>query len=286
MKFRCGSCGRDHTGLPEIAYSYPFYYFTVPAEDRDRRCDTTTEYCIIDNEDRFIRGVLSIPIRETEQCYSIGAWMSVSERNLNAYLAFQRAECVEPPWMTGYLSNELEGFPSCLELVVGTQPTAPERRPLLTISPGSHPLGKLQSWGITLRDLVLALDPILHEAEATDAVRTATTNLANLSANLPAWPFEESSDQFVLASREAVAGTAPILRASRRGDDRPWHFLARRRAADDTCSVSLRELVVRDPSIAELAALPVGWSAWRASSGGTWQFVKPAAGENPAAGED
>lgn len=278
MKFRCMTCGREHDGLPEIVYSYPFYYFTVPAEDRDRRCETSTEHCIVDDADRFIRGVLRIPITGMGY-YGIGAWMSVSQRNLNAYLAFQRSECITAPWITGYLSNELIGFPSCLELVVGTQPIAPHQRPLLIIAPGNHPLGKLQSWGIGLSDLVLALDPILHRNEATDAVRTATMNLANLAASLPVWPFEESSDQLVFASGEVIAGTAPILHASRRGSDRRWEFRARPTPTDDAATTSLRELVVRDPSLAELTTLPEGWTAWKPEPNRRWQFVKPGSEE-------
>jgi hypothetical protein len=39
---------------------------------------------------------------------------------------------------------------------------------------------------------------------------------------------------------------------------------------DDAMLVALEEIVRRDPSIAELADLAIGWQAWRERPGAAW----------------
>ena len=62
MTFTCSCCGEVHDGLADLVFDAPYYYHTVPPEQRQERCLLTSDLCSIDNEDFFIRGCLDIPI--------------------------------------------------------------------------------------------------------------------------------------------------------------------------------------------------------------------------------
>jgi len=55
-------------------------------------------------------------------------------------------------------------------------------------------------------------------------------------------------------------------------EDGAWQFLPREGAGDvkDAALVSLREMIERDRTLAELADLPVGWRALRESPASPW----------------
>ena len=64
----------------------------------------------------------------------------------------------------------------------------------------------------------------------------------------------------------------PILLVSHDEDDCGWQMLCGTTNHDDDARVvSLRSLYDRDPSLADLADLPMGWYAWRETLGETWR---------------
>ena len=59
----CGTCGKFHAELPmEFGTDAPLLYATIPAEERESRCDCTSDPCVVDEKHFFIRGCLKIPI--------------------------------------------------------------------------------------------------------------------------------------------------------------------------------------------------------------------------------
>ena len=84
------------------------------------------------------------------------------------------------------------------------------------------------------------------------------------------WPFLEAPRTVVFTTREVLEG-APILFVSHDGDDGAWQFHSHDPATEETASVTtLLELARLDPSIGELASLPVGWCAWRQTREAPW----------------
>ncbi|MGQ4599727.1 hypothetical protein [Nocardia sp. R6R-6] len=64
-------------------------------------------------------------------------------------------------------------------------------------------------------------------------------------------------------------------------DDGAWQFHTADAELDHAMIVSLENVVNRDPSITQLADLPLGWCAWRASTEEPWQRAvntRPSAG--------
>ena len=76
MSYRCTTCGEVHEGLPDIGMGEPDYYWSVPEDERDQRVKLTSDTCVIDDGDFFIRRVLEIPVIDYPQTFGFGVWVS------------------------------------------------------------------------------------------------------------------------------------------------------------------------------------------------------------------
>ena len=91
------------------------------------------------------------------------------------------------------------------------------------------------------------------------------------------WRFQESPDLAVIIKRRIVQNGDWIAYVSHDIHDGGWQFHdsdRRRPRESDALVLSLREVAELDPSIVELADLPVGWHAWRSSNGSPWSRGK------------
>ena len=86
------------------------------------------------------------------------------------------------------------------------------------------------------------------------------------------WPFDQPRDCSVLSTREVVESEEPILHVTHDSDDHDWQFIG---SSDGTWEnsrvIALHEAVELDPSLLQLADLPVGWHAVRDSPGDPWR---------------
>ena len=86
------------------------------------------------------------------------------------------------------------------------------------------------------------------------------------------WEFQDSPNVAVITSRVVVFGGDWIAHVSHDASDGGWQFhSAKTLNENDAAIVSLREIAELDPSITELADLPLGWRAWRDSRTSPWQ---------------
>jgi hypothetical protein len=70
-----------------------------------------------------------------------------------------------------------------------------------------------------------------------------------------------------------MEGRRPILTVYHDADDGLWQFLDGRDSPNekDAVILCLKEVLELDPSVKELADLPLGWVAWRKRSSDPWQ---------------
>jgi hypothetical protein len=100
----------------------------------------------------------------------------------------------------------------------------------------------------------------------------------------PQWPFADPQDAEVVTLGQIVRGEAPIRLVVHDADDGGWQFLDGGQVfEEDGEVVLLGEIAQLDPSVLELAELPVGWHAWRPSVDQPWRVVE---GEPPADASD
>ena len=163
LRFTCGTCGKVHQGLPDYGFETPDHYLPVPEAERSARCRLSSDLCVIDERDHFVRAVLLVPIRGTAERFGWGVWSSLSADNFRRYEALWDAEDVsrEGPWV-GWLSNRVPFYPDTLALKVAVQPQNDGRRPLLELEPTDHPLARDQCEGITLARAVELAEALMH----------------------------------------------------------------------------------------------------------------------------
>lgn len=87
------------------------------------------------------------------------------------------------------------------------------------------------------------------------------------------WPFDDSPDEEVVTLDRIVLDGAPVLLVAHEDDG--WQFLDGEHVfEDDGVVVYLGDMVQIDPTLADLASLPVGWHARRASVDDPWEMAE------------
>ena len=85
------------------------------------------------------------------------------------------------------------------------------------------------------------------------------------------WPFSDPRNVLTFTVRQIVRDRHPILRVTHDSDDGAWQFLEWTTPnEEDAMILCLEEVAKLDPSIFELADLPLGWRATRRNASDTW----------------
>jgi hypothetical protein len=88
---------------------------------------------------------------------------------------------------------------------------------------------------------------------------------------MDAWPFEDPPNTASVTTRQVLEG-APVLLVTHDIEDGGWQFLCGTTdEPEDGRIVGLGGMLARDSSLGELADMPEGWRAWRASPRHPWQ---------------
>ncbi len=165
FEYVCSVCGERHTGIPDIAYDAPEYYAVLTDDERTKRASLTSDFCIIDNEHYFIRGVLEVPIRGLEQSFRWGAWVSASEKSFRNYQDSKRdREVADEPLFYGWLSNSIAPYEDTLSLKIAVLPRAYSDRPFFELQPTDHPLAVAQRCGIEPSKIQKIIEGSLHDS--------------------------------------------------------------------------------------------------------------------------
>jgi len=149
VSYRCTTCGKLHDDLPDIGADKPDHWWSVPAEERDQRIQLTSDTCIIDNEDFFIRGVIEIPIHNYPQMFGFGVWVSQKRENFFKYLETFDSDQIGP--FFGWLCTRISCYSvDTRQLKTMVHFRGKDIRPSIEIEPTDHPLAVDQKNGITL----------------------------------------------------------------------------------------------------------------------------------------
>lgn len=85
------------------------------------------------------------------------------------------------------------------------------------------------------------------------------------------WPFEDLPNVAVITSTDILNHGKPILFVSHDADDGAWQFhTGEDLSIDRAATVALARIVALDPSVKELADLPLGWIATRQTLTASW----------------
>jgi hypothetical protein len=96
-----------------------------------------------------------------------------------------------------------------------------------------------------------------------------------MNSGTKSWPFKDPTNVAVFSIRQIVFGKQAILYVTHDADDGSWQFLGTGSPSEsDLVIVGLEEICNLDPSIKDLADLPVGWEAWRSDKTAAWKKIK------------
>ncbi len=148
----CSSCGQEHGVLPfSLLADFPDAYVALSVEERKTRASLSSEQCIIDQEQFYVRGCIEIPIRGTDGVFLWGVWAKVEGDVFDAiseHWDSQGRETKIGPYH-GLLANSLSIYPRTLNLELKIQIMPVGVRPLFRIEDVDHSLAIEQKYGIT-----------------------------------------------------------------------------------------------------------------------------------------
>lgn len=165
--FFCGTCGKYHPGLPmEFGFDQPTIFLTIPEEERDTRCDLTSDLCVVDEQHFFIRGCLEIPVIDGNGPFIWGVWTSLSQANFKRVIELWETEGreTEPPYF-GWFSNSLPLYPETLHLKTNIHTRPVGERPFIELEPTDHLLAVEQREGITMARVREIAAALLHPGD-------------------------------------------------------------------------------------------------------------------------
>jgi hypothetical protein len=149
MSYRCSVCDELHDDLPDLGSDRPDMWWGVPEDERDRRIVLTSDTCVIDDQEYFIRGVIKIPIHDEPHPFGIGVWVSQKRENFLQYLESPDSDEIGP--FFGWLCTRIQYYPEeTLFLKTMAYFQGGSLRPEILVEPTDHPLAIDQHNGITL----------------------------------------------------------------------------------------------------------------------------------------
>lgn len=149
--YTCASCGKRHEELALCFLSRePAIVTAMPAAERAKRAELSSDQCVVDGEHFFILGNLDIPIVGHQEVLRFTVWSSLSEKNFvrSCELWETQGRELEPPYF-GWLSSVVPFYPLTLNLPLSVQTSAVGVRPRLYLTDEAHALARDQAHGIS-----------------------------------------------------------------------------------------------------------------------------------------
>jgi len=139
----------------DMAISGPQNWFALSEAERQTRGKLSSDLCVIDNKEFYVRGCLEIPVIGSDQPFVWGVWVSVSKASWDRILELWQAEDVsdEPPRFA-WLSNWIAGYPEPKEVKCSLHIRPGGLRAAIELHPSDYPLAVEQCQGITMERVI------------------------------------------------------------------------------------------------------------------------------------
>lgn len=143
---KCFCCGKTIVAEEtEVSYRAPDKVFAESHLINLNR-DTISDDLISYDFDYYIRGLLSMPVKDGERPFQIGAWVEVDYADFLLYVENYGSD--KEFQFKGKLANAIKGYSDSLGLDVKVMTRTDKMRPNFFVENHQHPLAKLQKEGI------------------------------------------------------------------------------------------------------------------------------------------
>jgi hypothetical protein len=176
LRWKCGSCEEWHTGpCLDFGYSRPYYWRKelenayrwsfLPSGNLEKLSKSflDEDYCAIDDEHFFVRGIIPLPILGAAEDLCWGVWGSLSRQNFETMLKTgDDANSADIPAIFSWLSTSIPEYPDTLSLKMHVHIQGPKLRPHFELEPSDHPLSQEFHHGISperVREIMLGRLP-------------------------------------------------------------------------------------------------------------------------------
>lgn len=163
LRWKCASCEEWHTGAClDFGFDSPHYWSKecekasqraalLPKWSKNRRKTfLDDDYCAIDDNDFFVRGLIHLPILGAAETFRWGVWGSLSRENFEATLKKHKdRKRVELAPMFSWLSAQIPGYPDTLNLKMYAHIQEVGYCPNFRLELTDHPLSQEYHKGIT-----------------------------------------------------------------------------------------------------------------------------------------
>nr|WP_255263750.1 DUF2199 domain-containing protein [Pseudomonas aegrilactucae] len=147
----CSQCSVDHPlEALELAYRRPDAAAQLTPAEREHSVQGSNDWCVIDGQRFFLRGVLPLALLEANDEYCIGAWVEVDPEAFERVCELWDEDGRDQAPFAARLANRIHGQADTLGLEARLQLSAPGQRPRIYLPADSHPLAVEQRDGITL----------------------------------------------------------------------------------------------------------------------------------------
>jgi hypothetical protein len=114
------------------------------------------------------------------------------------------------------------------------------------------------------------VQPLMQPGATMGPVENDFWDSVDESVKFPNWKFPDRPHTGVYLSKSVHEGSEPITYVSHDDDDGSWQFLGDSMTASGGALSCLHHPIDNDPSLVELADLPLGWYAERDAPGEPW----------------
>ena len=147
----CHTCGKRHEDVPfSFAADFPDPYANLSREDRDNRAVISSDQCIIDQEQFYLRGCIELPIVNSTDIFLWGVWARVHEWDFDqiheSWEQAGRENSIGP--FKGRLANALSVYSETLNMKLEIRIQGIGQRPLFILEEEKHPLSIEQRLGL------------------------------------------------------------------------------------------------------------------------------------------
>lgn len=145
----------------DYGYDRPDYW--TEAVSTDAESFLNSDFCAIQKQHYFVRGLIEIPIVGSDQSFRWGVWSSLSNANFDRITKLWHDPQLlnEPPYF-GWISNSIGFYPQTLNLKANVRSRTLNERPYITLEPTDHPLSIDQRNGMTQERVREIVERVMH----------------------------------------------------------------------------------------------------------------------------